>query len=148
PANIADVGDVLVRVKYRELESNRVRVGIGHVGDGPPDDPDAVPTPGSLVAPPPPGTRPATTLAISDVQTIIAQAASAAVQLAHPVTIVVTDREANVIGMFQMSGSPATTTIRSVGTFGQGLEGAVVPSLLAATAKAGTAALFSTSGNA
>jgi hypothetical protein len=30
-----DTGDVLVQVSYRGLVSNRVRVGIGHVGDGP-----------------------------------------------------------------------------------------------------------------
>lgn len=33
-----DVGDVLVRVFYKGIASNRVRVGIGHVGGGPPDD--------------------------------------------------------------------------------------------------------------
>jgi uncharacterized protein GlcG (DUF336 family) len=38
--------------------------------------------------------------------------------------------------------------VRSVGTLGRGLEGAVVPSAEAATAKAATAAFFSTTGNA
>jgi len=33
-----DVGDVLIGINYAGLTSNRVRVGIGHVGDGPPDD--------------------------------------------------------------------------------------------------------------
>jgi uncharacterized protein GlcG (DUF336 family) len=47
-----------------------------------------------------------------------------------------------------MPGAPATTTIRSVGTAGQGLEGIVVPASDAATAKASTAAFFSTTGNA
>jgi uncharacterized protein GlcG (DUF336 family) len=64
------------------------------------------------------------------------------------VTIVITDREGNILGRFAMTGAPATTTIRSVGTLGQGLEGTVAPSLEAATAKAATAAFFSTSGNA
>ncbi|HEY3026725.1 MAG TPA: heme-binding protein, partial [Pyrinomonadaceae bacterium] len=54
----------------------------------------------------------------------------------------------NVIGSFSMTGAPATTTIRSVGTVGRGLEGTVVSALVAATSKAGTGALFSTSGNA
>src|SRR5215510_3624740 len=45
--SMTDLGDVLVRIKYRGVESNRVRLGIGHIGDGPPDDPGAVPTPGS-----------------------------------------------------------------------------------------------------
>jgi len=44
--DLRDVGDVLVRIRWRELSSNRVRLGIGHVGGGPPDDPGAVPTPG------------------------------------------------------------------------------------------------------
>src|SRR5215210_4958339 len=34
PENLPHAGDVLVRIKYRGLESNRVRIGIGHVGDG------------------------------------------------------------------------------------------------------------------
>ena len=33
--SMADVGDVLVRVTARGVASNRVRVGIGHVGGGP-----------------------------------------------------------------------------------------------------------------
>ena len=44
--NLGDVGDVLVMVRLRGASSNRVRVGIGHVGGGPPDDsgtPQSVP---------------------------------------------------------------------------------------------------------
>src|SRR5947199_6765359 len=47
-----------------------------------------------------------------------------------------------------MTGASTTTMIRSVGAVGKGLEGAIVPSELAAISKAGTGALFSTSGNA
>jgi len=36
--NLGDVGDVLVGVTLHGLTSNRVRVGIGHIGGGPPDD--------------------------------------------------------------------------------------------------------------
>ena len=147
PSDMADTGDVLVRIKYHNVASNRVRVGIGHVGGGPPDDLNSVPTPGTTALPAPPSPA-ATTLTEDDVKTILAQAGSAAVQLAHPVTIMVTDREGNTIGSLVMTGSPATATVRSVGTLSQGLEGAVVPSSDAAIAKAGTAALFSTSGNA
>jgi hypothetical protein len=43
---MGDPGDVLVRVSARGVSSNRVRIGIGHVGGGPPDDPGAVPMPG------------------------------------------------------------------------------------------------------
>ncbi len=148
PDNLPQAGDVLVRIKYRDLVSNRVRVGIGHVGDGPPDDLNAGPTPGILTPVPPTNLVTATNLAQTDVQTILQQAASAATALGKPVNIVVTDREGNVLGFLPMPGTPATSTIRSVGRLGQGLEGTVVPPAEAATAKAATAAFFSTSGNA
>ena len=35
---LGDVGDVLVSINLRGITSNRVRVGIGHIGGGPPDD--------------------------------------------------------------------------------------------------------------
>ena len=146
--SLGDVGDVLVRVKYKGVGSNRVRVGIGHVGDGPPDDPNAIPTPGTEAVVIPPPVPKATNLTMDDVKQVLAQAASAATALSHPVTIIVTDREANVIGFFPMSGSPSTTTIRSVGQLGRGLEGTSVASFQAAMAKATTAAFFSTHGNA
>src|SRR5262249_18608787 len=50
PVDLGDVGDVLVRIFYRGVASNRVRLAIGHVGDGPPDDPGAVPPPGPEVS--------------------------------------------------------------------------------------------------
>ncbi|HEU4502627.1 MAG TPA: carboxypeptidase regulatory-like domain-containing protein [Nitrospira sp.] len=43
---MGNVGDVLVRVNVRGVPSNRVRLGVGHTGGGPPDDPGSVPTPG------------------------------------------------------------------------------------------------------
>src|SRR5258708_24580565 len=43
--NFGDVGDVLVGISYHGMQSNRVRVGIGHIGGGPPDDPAPTPTP-------------------------------------------------------------------------------------------------------
>jgi uncharacterized protein GlcG (DUF336 family) len=141
-----DLGDVLVRVRYQGLSSNRVRVGLGHIGGGLPDDEGAVPTPGSPV----PAALNATAgnLTVSEVQTIISQAVSAAASLNRAVTVAVTDREANVLGVFVMAGAPASTTIRSVGTLGRGLEGTVAPASLAAISKAGTGSLFSTTGNA
>ncbi len=36
--DLGDVGDVLVRITYQGQSSNRVRVGIGHIGGGLPDD--------------------------------------------------------------------------------------------------------------
>jgi protocatechuate 3,4-dioxygenase beta subunit len=44
--DLGDVGDVLARITYRGVSSNRVRIGIGHIGGGLPDDPGSVPTPG------------------------------------------------------------------------------------------------------
>lgn len=149
PDSLPQAGDVLVRIRYRGLPSNRVRVGIGHVGGGPPDDINSIPTPGRIPGPlDPPSNIAATNLTPADVQTIIQQAASAAESFNKPVTIVITDREANVLGFFAMSGAPATAIVRSVGALGKGLEGAVVPSAEAAVAKAATAAFFSTTGNA
>jgi uncharacterized protein GlcG (DUF336 family) len=88
------------------------------------------------------------TLTVADVQTIIAQAVSQAVSLNQKVTVAVTDKEGNLLGVFTMTGAPATTLIRSVGTSGQGLEGFVAPASAAANSKAGTAGIFSTGGNA
>jgi hypothetical protein len=42
--NLGDAGDVLVGIRLHGLASNRVRVGIGHTGGGPPDD-DTLPQP-------------------------------------------------------------------------------------------------------
>ena len=156
---MADVGDVLIGIGYNGAQSNRVRVGIGHVGDGPADDPGSVPTPGSIAPPPQPATT-AGTLTTAEVQTIIAQAVSAAAQLGHPVTVAVTDREANVLGVFKMTGAPATTQFRGggpgpsqvpnplTGFVPVGFDGTVVPAKLAAISKAATASIFSTRGNA
>lgn len=143
-----EVGDVLIRVTYQGVASNRVRVGIGHVGGGPPDDEGAVPTPGSITPPPPSPNATAGNLTTGEVQTIISQAVSAAASLNRAVTVAVTDREANVLGVFVMTGAPATTTIRSVGAAGQGLEGTIVPASIAAISKSGTGSIFSTTGNA
>lgn len=87
-------------------------------------------------------------LSVSDVQTVIAQAVSTAVSLNQKVTVAVTDKEGNLLGVFTMTGATATTLIRSVGASGQGLEGLVVPASAAANSKAGTAGIFSTGGNA
>ena len=155
---MGDIGDVLVGISYHGTKSNRVRVGIGHVGDGLPDDAGAVPTPGTTTPVQPTST--AGTLTTSEVQTIIAQAVSTAAQLNRPVTVAVTDREGNVLGVFKMTGAPATTQFRGggpgpsqvpsplTGFVPVGLDGTVVAAKLAAISKAGTASLFSTRGNA
>ena len=155
---MTDVGDVLIGISYQGVSSNRVRVGIGHIGGGPPDDDGAVPTPGRIVLAP--AALTAGTLTTGEVQTVIAQAVSAASSLNRAVTVAVTDKEGNVLGVFAMTGAPATTQLRGggpgptlvpnpiTGFVSTGLDGTVVPAKLAAISKAGTAALFSTRGNA
>src|SRR5215212_8640016 len=145
-----DAGDVLVRITYKGAPSNRVRVAVGHVGGGPPDDVGAIPTPAPPAVSATPNTNPVTAgnLSTGEVETVIAQAVSAAVALNRNVTVAVTDREGNALGVFQMTGTPATTRIQGGGRFGQGLEGLDVPAALAAVSKAGTASFFSTQGNA
>ncbi|MGQ0761121.1 MAG: heme-binding protein [Acidobacteriota bacterium] len=159
PEDLTDRGDVLVGITYRGSASNRVRVAIGHVGGGPPDDPGSVPTPATLTQPLPPAAT-AGSLTTSEVETVIAQAVSAASSLNRAVTVAVTDKEGNVLGVFTMTGAPATTQFRGggpgptltpnplTGFVATGLDGTVVPAKLAAISKAGTAALFSTRGNA
>lgn len=93
------------------------------------------------------GTR-AQTLTVADVERIISQAVSKAVELNVPVTVSVTDKEGNLLGTFAMTGAPSTTLIRSVGRAGQGLENVSVTAAAAANSKAGTAGIFSTGGNA
>jgi len=93
----------------------------------------------------------------SDVETIISQAVGKAQDLGRRVTVAVTDKEGNVLGVFRMTGAPATTRI---GAFNlqtgaklkpvdlDGLQDVDVPASFAAISKAGTAAFFSTQGNA
>lgn len=57
--SMGDLGDVLVRLNLHGVSSNRVRIGIGHVGGGPMDEVGAVPTPAPATPPlPSPGATP------------------------------------------------------------------------------------------
>lgn len=99
----------------------------------------------------PPGTAPESTsstehLTSAEVQTIIAQAVTHAHAIGLAVTVAVVDHEGVVLGQFRMTGAGMTATVRGRGN--GGLEGADVPSDFAAISKAGTAAFFSTQGNA
>lgn len=88
-------------------------------------------------------------LTAAEVQTIIAQAATQATTSGLPVTIAVVDHEGTVLGVLQMAGANANTTISGGGTGGlEGLSGGLVTAANAAVSKAGTAAFFSTQGNA
>ncbi|MBD0327323.1 MAG: heme-binding protein, partial [Pyrinomonadaceae bacterium] len=154
-----DVGDVLVRITYHGMSSNRVRLGIGHTGGGLPDDPGAVPTPGTNAPQPPPNAITAGNLTVDDVRTLISQAVSAAVALNKRVAVTVTDKEGNTLASFVMTGTTTNTVVRGGGgppnqmpdPFGRvpvGLEGTTLPPFIFATSKAGTASLFGTQGNA
>ncbi|HEX8184437.1 MAG TPA: heme-binding protein [Blastocatellia bacterium] len=108
-------------------------------------------------------------LTADDVKTIIAQAAAQADASGLKVTIAVTDKEGNVLGVFKMKGARSdirvgigTRCANSNGTFNPdcGLEGLIIsPSaptpaaradgaVLAAISKGGTAAVLSTAGGA
>ncbi|HXD30750.1 MAG TPA: heme-binding protein [Pyrinomonadaceae bacterium] len=155
---MTDLGDVLIRIYYHGAPSNRVRLGIGHTGAGPPDDFGATPTPGPFGINAPINPVTAGTLTTDEVKTIIAQAVSAAASINKAVTVAVTDREGNVLGLFAMTGAPSMMQIRGggplqtpdpiTGLVPVGLEGTRLPSKFGAISKAGTASLFSTSGNA
>lgn len=85
-------------------------------------------------------------LTAAEVQIIIAQAATQAQASGLPVTIAVVDHEGIVLGVLRMAGARLNTTIQGGGN--GGLEGLSVPAMNAAISKAGTAAFFSTQGNA
>lgn len=95
---------------------------------------------------------PLQTMSASDVQTVISQAVARAQQMGVNVTIAVTDREGNVLGVFKMTNA---APMAQIGLFNlarqplagidpDGLQGTMVPSELAAISKAGTASFFST----
>jgi uncharacterized protein (TIGR03437 family) len=104
----------------------------------------------------------------SDVQLIISQAVAKAQQIGLPVTIAVTDKEGNVLGLYKMNGASSTVLVGSTnlvngqrlkpGGDPDGLEGVTLPlaqglgllsdgAALAAISKAGTGAFFSTQGS-
>jgi uncharacterized protein (TIGR03437 family) len=98
-----------------------------------------------------------TGLTEADVQAIIGQAVNRARQMNLNVTVALVDHEGTALGVFRMTGAPTTTRI---GSFNlqtgaklkpadpDGLQDVLVPSEFAAISKAGTAAFFSTQGNA
>jgi len=90
-----------------------------------------------------------TFLTVADVQDVIARAVAEAQARNAPATIAVVDRVGNVLGVFAMTGAPSTFTVRSRSGIDGGLEGVnIVPSTLAAIAKAVTGAYLSSEGNA
>lgn len=100
-----------------------------------------------------------TSLTVSDVETIVAQAVARAQSLNQRATIAVVDHEGNVLNVFQMTGANPvirvgltnlqTGQILKPADLEDGLEGLVAPIAFAgAISKAGTAAFFSTQANA
>lgn len=88
-------------------------------------------------------------LAVADVERVIAQAVGEAQARNAPATIAVVDRVGNVLGVFRMVAAATTFTISSGRNVQGGLEGIdVLPSELAAIAKAVTGAYLSSEGNA
>ena len=108
------------------------------------------PTSGRLFADPA-----AESLSIAEVQQILAQAVGEAQARSLPGTIAVVDRVGNVLAVFAMNNTPAATTVSrqqigGLAAAGQeiGLQGADVPTVTAAIAKAITGAYLSSGGNA
>ncbi|WP_370263474.1 heme-binding protein [Limnobacter sp.] len=89
-------------------------------------------------------------LDVADVNDIVARAVQASISRGVQSTIAVTDRVGNVLAVYQMNNAASNTTITSglAGANGRGLDGQVVPSTLAAIAKAITGAYLSSTGNA
>lgn len=115
--------------------------------------------PSSTGTAPPPATAPSqgctgscataeSRLTVADVNTVIAQAVAEAQAQNLPATIAVVDRVGNVLGVYRMTNARATVTVRSERDVAGGLEKLIVPSELAAIAKAITGAYLSSEGNA
>jgi uncharacterized protein GlcG (DUF336 family) len=85
-------------------------------------------------------------LTSAEVNRIVAQAAAEAERVGLRAHIAVTDQFGNPLAVFRMAGAPCGTRI--VGTTGQGLEGAVVATELAAISKAGSGAFLSSGSSA
>jgi uncharacterized protein GlcG (DUF336 family) len=98
------------------------------------------------------GTTP--NLTEADVNTIVLQAINEANARGKPATIAVVDRVGNVLTVAQMPGAPTKLTIDSGRNIGSGLENRtiippnVIPTTMAAIARAITGAYLSSNGNA
>ncbi len=117
----------------------------GGTGTGPLTPPSPTPPPtGQLFAFPA-----AESLSVSDVETVIAQAAAQANAQGESAVIAVVDRPGNVLAVFNMPGAPGLASIPGAPN-GQNIDiqGLDVPAAAAAIAKAITGAYLSSGGNA
>ena len=89
-----------------------------------------------------------TALTVAEVNRILSQAVQEAQARGMLGTIAVVDRSGNVLAVFQMTGAAGNATITSGRGVVATLEGAIVPSALAAISKAITGAYLSSEGNA
>ncbi|MBX7144247.1 MAG: heme-binding protein [Oligoflexia bacterium] len=87
-------------------------------------------------------------LSVDDVRLILQQGLAGAQKLGVAATFAVLDRVGNVLAVYAMDGAASTTRFDGQLSAVGGLEGAVVPSTLAAISKAGTGAYLSSQGNA
>jgi uncharacterized protein GlcG (DUF336 family) len=88
-------------------------------------------------------------LSADEVRLVIAQAVAQAEASGLKAAIAVTDKEGNVLGVFNMTGAPDETLIGIGKSCAPcGLEGARVPTVFAAVSKAGTGAFLSSQGHA
>jgi len=88
-------------------------------------------------------------LTVSDVQKVIAQAATQADATGNPATIAVVDRVGNVLSVFVMTGAPGGARIPDAPNGNNiDVQGLTVPAAGAAIAKAITGAYLSSGGNA
>ena len=87
-------------------------------------------------------------LSATEVERVVAQAVLAAQVRGQRATVAVTDRVGNVLAVYAMTGAAATFRIDGLRGVTGGLEGAVLPSALAAISKALTGAYLSSAGNA
>lgn len=94
----------------------------------------------------------ATALSVAQVEGVIARAVAEAQARNARATIAVVDRVGNVLAVYAMAGAASTVTVRSTSGAARvqgGLEGvSIVPSTMAAIAKAVTGAYLSSEGNA
>jgi hypothetical protein len=162
---MGDIGDCAACACVRERRQQSRAVGIGHVGGGLPDDAGAVPTAAPPATAPTPNTNPVTA-ARSTRRRAERDRAGRLGRRRHraPVTVAVTDKEGNVLGVFKMTArpsarsfaaTPASTRSRTMRRPGWSPSAgrheprpALKPVPRAAITKAGTAAFFSTQGNA
>jgi uncharacterized protein GlcG (DUF336 family) len=125
--------------------------GGGGGGGGAAPAAPTMPTAGTTVTAAPTSTIPVVTgpnLTQADVTRAILQAANEAAARGRAATIAVVDRVGNVLMVHQMAGAAATTNVNGGRGITGGLEGANVPSTLAAIAKAVSGAFLSSAGNA